>query len=130
PRSMLARHRWEGRILDSLPPDVRAASEADVQRVKEEARALVQAQALRRASGAALSARRISDFVRVNRVEGLALGAGARLRFGAGLSASIGGRWGLADHEAKGRAAFEVRRGGGPSLTLFATRDYHEMGDI
>jgi hypothetical protein len=33
PRSVLARHVWQGRILDSLPPDVRAASEAEVQRV-------------------------------------------------------------------------------------------------
>ncbi len=130
PRSVLARHRWEGRILDSLPPDVRAASEQDVERVKAEARQLVQAQALQRASGAALSARRISDFARVNRVEGLALGAGAQLRFGGGLSASVGGRWGLSDHEAKGRASFDVRRATGPSLTLFASRDYQEMGDI
>ena len=128
--SVLARHHWQGRILDSLPPDVRAASEADVQRVKDEARQLVQAQALQRASGAALSARRLSDFARVNRVEGLALGAGAQLRFGSGISASFGGRWGLDDHEAKGRASFEVRRATGPTLTLFASRDYQEMGDV
>jgi hypothetical protein len=130
PRSVLARHQWEGRILDSLPPDVRAATEEDVERVKAEARELVQAQALQRASGAALSARRLSDFARVNRVEGLALGAGTQLRFGAGLSASIVGRWGISDHEAKGRAAFEVRRATGPSVTLFASRDYQEMGDV
>jgi hypothetical protein len=130
PPSVLARHRWEGRILDSLPPDVRAASEADIERVKKEARQLVQAQALQRASGAALSARRLSDFARVNRVEGLALGAGAQLRFGAGMSASIAGRWGFDDHEPKGRASFEVRRATGPSLTLFASRDYQEMGDV
>ena len=130
PRSVLSRHQWKGRILDSLPPDVRAASEADVRRVKEEARQLVQAQALSRASGAALSARRLSDFARVNRVEGLAAGAGAQLRFGAGMSASIRGRWGLDDHEAKGRASFDVRRATGPGLTLFASRDYQEMGDV
>jgi hypothetical protein len=130
PRSVLARHHWEGRILDSLPPDVRAATEGDVERVKAEARELVQAQALQRASGAALSARRLSDFARVNRVEGLALGAGTQLRFGAGMSASIVGRWGISDHEAKGRASFEVRRATGPSVTLFASRDYQEMGDV
>ncbi|HEY9478746.1 MAG TPA: hypothetical protein VIP79_01605 [Gemmatimonadaceae bacterium] len=128
--SVLARHKWEGRILDSLPPEVRAASEADLQAVKDEARQLVQAQVLQRASGAALSARRLSDFARVNRVEGLALGAGAQLRFGAGMSASIAGRWGFDDHEPKGRASFEGRRAAGPSVTLFASRDYQEMGDI
>jgi len=130
PPSVLARHPWRGRILDSLPPGVRAASEADIERVKAEARQLVQAQALQRSSGAALSARGISDFARVNRVEGLALGAGARLRLGGGMSASIGGRWGLDDHEPKGRASFEVRRTTGPSLTLFASRDYQEMSDV
>jgi hypothetical protein len=130
PRSVLARHHWEGRILDSLPPDARAATEEDVERVKAEARELVQAQALQRASGATLSARRLSDFARVNRVEGLALGAGTQLRFGAGMSASIVGRWGISDHEAKGRASFEVRRATGPSVTLFASRDYQEMGDV
>ncbi|HEY9449840.1 MAG TPA: hypothetical protein VIQ60_08800 [Gemmatimonadaceae bacterium] len=130
PPSVIASHRWEGRILDSLTPGVRAATDADVQRVKEEARSLVRAQALSRASGAAVSARRLSDFARVNRVEGLALGAGATLRFGAGMSATVGGRWGLDDHEAKGRASFDVRRASGAGLTLFATRDYDDVGDV
>jgi hypothetical protein len=39
-----------GRILDSLPPDVRVVTDAEVRRVQEEARALVRAQALRRPS--------------------------------------------------------------------------------
>jgi hypothetical protein len=66
----LALHTWHGLILDSLPVDVRAASDDDVRKVQEEARALVQQQSLSRAQGASLSARKASDFVRVNRVEG------------------------------------------------------------
>jgi hypothetical protein len=130
PAEVLRRHKWEGRILDSLPPGVRAASEADVRRVREEAEALVRARALSRASGATLSARRLSDFARVNRVEGLALGAGAAMRFGAGLGASLSGRWGFADHEAKGRVGLQVRPARGPALELFARRDYREAGDV
>ncbi|HEX6537379.1 MAG TPA: hypothetical protein VF041_22550 [Gemmatimonadaceae bacterium] len=130
PAWQLARYPWQGSVLDSLPADVRAATGADVQRVQEEARRLVQAQALSRASGAALSARHLSDFARVNRVEGLALGAGATLRFGGGVSTTIGGRWGIDDAAAKGRAVFEVRRAGGSGLQLFARRDYRETGDV
>src|SRR3954467_1647955 len=37
-----------GRVLDSLPPDVRAVTDADVKKVQEEARALVRGQALQR----------------------------------------------------------------------------------
>ena len=57
-------------------PDVRAISEPDIQRVQDDARALVRAQALASAKAATLSGRRIEDFVRFNRVEGLAVGAG------------------------------------------------------
>ncbi|MBX6333431.1 MAG: hypothetical protein IRY91_16405 [Gemmatimonadaceae bacterium] len=130
PPALLQRHQWEGRIMDSLPPDVRAVTDADVRRVQEEARSLVRAEALSRASGAALSARRVSDFVRVNRVEGLALGAGATVRFGAGMSSSLSGRWGIDDHEPKGRATFDVQRASGLGLQLFATRDYRDAGDL
>ena len=73
PLSEQQRHVWSTqRVLDSLPPDVRAVTDADVRRVQEEARALVRAHALQRTRAVALSARGISDFVRVDRVEGLA----------------------------------------------------------
>src|SRR6478752_9511754 len=58
-----------GHVLDSLPPDVRAVTDEDVQKVQEEARALVRAQALSRSRRFALSARHISDIMRFNRVE-------------------------------------------------------------
>jgi hypothetical protein len=56
------------------------ATDADVQRVQNEARTLVRNQALARSRNIALSGRRVSDFVRVNRVEGIAGGAGASLQ--------------------------------------------------
>ncbi len=129
PPRELRLHEWRGRILDSLPSDVRAATDDDVRKVQEEARALVQQQALARAEGASLSARKVSDFVRVNRVEGLALGAGATLRAGAGIVTTVRGRYGLSDHELKGRVGVALRRGDGRSVELFGLREYRDVGD-
>lgn len=130
PPRELALHEWHGRILDSLPSDVRAASDEDVRKVQEEARALVQQQALARAQGASLSARKISDFVRVNRVEGLALGAGASFRAGAGIVPSVRARYGFSDHVLKARAGVALRRGDGTGVELFGARDFRDVGDI
>ena len=130
PARELAQHEWHGRILDSLPSDVRAASDDDVRKVQEEARALVQRQSLARAEGASLSARKASDFVRVNRVEGLALGAGASLRAGGGIVTSLRARYGVSDRELKGRIGIALRRGDGTGLELFGMRDYRDVGDV
>src|SRR5687768_5267096 len=109
----LQRQVWSGNILDSLPADVRASSEETVRAVQEEARRLVRAEALARVKRTTLSARRISDFVRFNRVEGLALGAGLARRMGSGLGISARGRWGIDDGAAKGRAALSFTRASG-----------------
>ena len=130
PARELAQHEWHGRILDSLPSDVRAASDEDVRKVQEEARAIVQQQALARAQGASVSARKVSDFARVNRVEGLALGAGASVRAGAGLVPSARARYGFSDHVLKGRLGIALRRGDGTGIELFGARDYRDVGDV
>jgi hypothetical protein len=130
PRAQQRAFAWEGAILDSLPPDVRAASDEDVRRVQDEARELVRAEALARARSTAPSARRISDFVRVNRVEGLAVGAGARQRFGGGVFAGARGRWGFDDHEAKGELSLGRRWASGAAVTVRAWRDHRDVGDV
>ena len=125
------RHEWQdSTILGGLPDEVRVVADADVRRVQEEARALVRQQALSRARGAALSARRLSDLVRVNRVEGLALGAGTVLRLGAGVRAEISARWGFADDAAKGRVALAWERANGRGIGLFAERAYRDAGQV
>jgi hypothetical protein len=48
------RYPWQGRVLDSLPPDVRAVTDADVRAVQEQARELVRAEALSRARNLSL----------------------------------------------------------------------------
>ena len=129
PLAQLRDYPFEGPILDRLPEDVQSVTEDDVERVREQAQALVRAQALRRARGATLSARRSSDFLRVNRVEGLALGAGAAWRPAPGLAVAMRARYGLDDEEAKGRLSVARERAGAGSVTLFAERDYREAGD-
>jgi len=118
-----------GQILDSLPSDVRAVTDADVAKVQEEARALVRGQALARTRNTALSARSVSDFVRVNRVEGLAIGSGITRRLGEGFAITGRGRYGFGDRQAKGRAEFSYRRASAAGLRLSAYHDYAMAGD-
>ena len=121
---------FTGQILDSLPPDVRAVTDADVAKVQDEARALVRGQALARARGTSLAARSVSDFLRVNRVEGFALGAGVAFRMGEGISLALRGRYGFADERAKGRAELGYRRASGAAFTVSGYDDYRDAGDV
>lgn len=130
PRSVLDDRVWSGRILDSLPADVRASTDETIRAVEEEARRLVRAEALARVQRTSLSARAISDFVRFNRVEGLAVGGGLTRRMGLGLAVAARGRWGFDDEEAKGRVALSLSRANGASLELSAYREYRDAGDI
>jgi len=120
---------FTGGVLDSLPPDVRAVTDEDVKKVQEEARAMVRAQALARSRSFAFSARHVSDIVRFNRVEGLALGSGFLQRVGAGFAVAASGRYGFSDQALKGRGALEYRTGAGSSLILAAERQYRSVSD-
>jgi hypothetical protein len=124
------RHVWSTpRVLDSLPPDVRVTTDADVRRVQEEARALVRERALQRTRTVALSARGISDFVRFDRVEGLALGGGLTQRLGAGLSIGGSARYGVDDRRTKWLARLGWQSGSGTSVRLFGQDDFRELGE-
>lgn len=120
---------FSGQVLDSLPSDVRAVTDADVAKVQEEARALVRGQALARTRSTALSARSVSDFVRVNRVEGLAVGTGITRRLGEGFAITGRGRYGFDDKQAKGRAELSYRRASGAGLRLAAYSDLFDASD-
>lgn len=129
---VLAEYDFDGELLAQLPPDVRAVSEADVERVRAQAEEVVRQRMLSRPSGAALSARRVSDFLRVNRVEGVALGLGTRLRL-APVNLSLRARYGVDDARLKGRAVLswggEVGAVPG-GVELFAGRDHRDVGDV
>src|SRR5687768_8388904 len=129
PRAQQRAYEWKGRILDSLPPDVRMATNEDVRRVQEEARSLVRASALARTRETALSARAISDFARVNRVEGLSVGLGIGRRFGSGVFSRLSGRFGFADHEPKGELAVGWQRADASGVQFRVFRSFRDTGD-
>ncbi len=118
-----------GHVLDSLPPDVRAVTDADVKKVQDEARALVREAALARTKSFAFSARHVSDIARFNRVEGLALGTGFLQRLGAGFAVATSGRYGFSDDEFKGRGAIEYSTGAGSRIAIAAERQYRDVSD-
>jgi hypothetical protein len=121
---------FTGQVLDSLPPDVRAVTDADVAKVQEEARALVRAQALARTRSTSLSGRSVSDFIRVNRVEGLAIGGGITRRLGEGFAIGIRGRYGLADEEGKLRGELSYRRASGAGIWIAGFRDTRDASEV
>ncbi|HUQ46282.1 MAG TPA: hypothetical protein VM033_06510 [Gemmatimonadaceae bacterium] len=121
--------RFSGGVLDSLPPDVRAVTDAEIAKVREEARALVRAQALRRPETLVFSALGISDFVRFDRAEGLAAGGGVATRFGGGVDAQVRARYGIDDRAVKGSATVEWRAPN-VGVRLFVLRDFREAGDV
>jgi hypothetical protein len=126
----LKQYPWTGKVLDSLPPDVRAVTDPDIQRVQEEARQLVRARALDRAEKARISARNASDFVRFDRVEGLGLGGGAAKQFGFGITANARARYGLDDQTVKGALSVSMARANGVTIRVFGMRDFRDVGDV
>ncbi len=130
PRAQQQAFPFDGAILENLPEDVRALDDAEVRRVREEARELVRAASLARARTTSPSARSISDLARVNRAEGLALGGGIRQRLGRGFSLAARGRYGTADSRAKGFGELEWRAPGGWSLAVGGYDDLIQVGDV
>ena len=117
------------RIVDSLPSDIALATGEEVRQVQEEARRLVRAQALARTRQTLPSARGISDLLQVNRVEGIAVGAGARRQLGHGVDLGVRARVGTADREVKGAVTVGWQRADGLAIQLAVGRDFREAGD-
>jgi hypothetical protein len=120
---------FTGRILDGLPPDVRLSTNDDVRAVQDAARALVRSEALARVRATNPTARSVSDLVRVNRVEGLALGAGLRRTLGGGVSATVRARYGTANRRASGTLTLGWQRADGTGVSLGARDDHADAGD-
>jgi hypothetical protein len=127
----LQAHTWpSARILDSLPPEIRAVTAEEIQRVQAEVRALVREQALQGARGSVLAAGGISDFAGFNRVEGVALGSGVSVRLGRGFTIGGGGRYGLEDRKAKGRVELRWQNAAGRGVRAYAADDFRDVGDV
>lgn len=121
---------FDGAILDALPEEVRALDADEVRQVQEDARALVRAAALTRTRLTRPAARRVSDLVRVNRVEGLALGGGLSHLLGGGVGVAVVGRVGVADRAGKGRGIIGWRSARDARLELEGGVDFGEAGGI
>ena len=130
PPRELAAYKFPGKILDSLPADAAVATDADVARVQEEAREMIAASALETRAGASLYARRLSDFARVNRVEGLALGAGGAWQPAPSLGVALLARYGLADDAAKAALAVRWTLPHERWFEPYVERSYHDAGDV
>lgn len=128
PPDRQAAFTFSGALLDGLPSDVRTVTDRDVKAVQDAARELVRAQALQRTRATAIQARGLSDFVRVNRVEGLAVGAGLTQRFGTGLRLSATARYAVADERVRGGAALAWERASGAGFSVRAERQLGEIG--
>lgn len=126
----LAAYRFPGRLADSLAARVQAAGQGrPAEALHARAEELVRRSAMRREAGVRAAATRVSDFVRVNRVEGLALGGGfgAVLPGGATLRASA--RYGIDDQLVKyrftlGRSIRSAR------LTVSAFDEYRDAAVV
>ncbi len=128
PANRQAAFAFKGELLDGLPPDVRTVTDGDVRAVQDAAREMVRAQALQRTRATAIQARGLSDLVRVNRVEGLALGAGLTQRLGGGVRVSATARYGLSDERVRGSAVLAWERASGAGLSVRAERQLGEIG--
>ncbi len=129
PREALKAHRFDGRVVDMLPPDIQIASSEEVVHARELAAAAVRASMLARPSRASVSGRGLSDLARFTRAEGFALGAGASHRWGDGIVLSGRARYGFSDREVKGMLALgrEPAFGRVPLAQLFVEREYRDL---
>ena len=129
PASELRKYKFEGGILETLPKDLKLGDDDDVIRVQDQARELVRAEALARARLTAPSARGVSDVVRFDRNEGLALGGGVAHRFGGGVIGRARARFGFGDHQEKHEFALGWQQASGAGITLAARDDWRDAGD-
>ncbi len=130
PDAQLRAYPFKGSVIDAIPGDVRLSENDDVRRVQENARALVRADALARVQRTALVIPAASDLVRMNRVEGLAFGAGVSRSLGNGFVAAARARFGTADHAFKESASVAWRRASGAGVELSVHDDFRSAGDV
>lgn len=130
PPSALAAYKFPGLITDSIASRLKLAlDDASARRVQEHAADLVHSTALSRAGRAVLSVRRVSDFVRVNRVEGLAVGGAVAV--GAGpFSLRTQAHYGFDDRRVKHDVTVSWQPAHWPTLSIGAFDLLRAAGDV
>ena len=130
PPDRLRAYPFKGSVIDAIPGDVRLSENDDVRRVQDEARELVRADALARVERTALSVPTVSDIVRMNRVEGIAVGGGLTRSLGNGFSAGVRASYGTSDHAFKESVTAAWRRASGAGISVAAHDDFRSAGDV
>ena len=121
---------FTGAVLDSVPPDVSSFASGDVTRLHDEIGSLVRAKTVERAQDFALAGSSVSQFVRVNRVEGIALGIGATVHPTPQLSVNAGTGFGFSDHAWKPHGSVTYATSSGASVTASAYRTLHDVSIV
>lgn len=130
PQSALAAYPFKGRLEDSIAARATGAGpDRQATLVQQRAAELVRRAALERARRATLAVQGVSDFVRVNRVEGLAVGTGASLPLPRGLSIRGDVRYGFDDRLVKYHALLAIPAGAKTSVLIGPFDEYRAAGD-
>ncbi|MCC7195497.1 MAG: hypothetical protein IT356_08090 [Gemmatimonadaceae bacterium] len=129
PPAELAAYPFTGLISDSIPALASAAfDEPAAAAVRARATALVGAAALRSAQRWRLAGASVSDFARVNRVEGLALGGRTVGLIGARVAVDLGARYGLDDRVVKYDAGVSLAGGGVSMIGASVFDTFRDLG--
>lgn len=109
--------------LDSLPP-----ADADVDRITDRAAASLGGEVLSGMPRWRIAGMGISDFVHVNRVEGVATAGGLHHAFRQDLAATLRGGYGWSDHQFFGDGALRWTQGG-VAWSIAGGRSIRDVGD-
>jgi len=130
PPQRRAAYRFEEPLKTIVPPDLATASSDELTRVQARAAELVGQAALARARRGALLAGSVSDLVRVNRSEGLSLGAGVRRTLDPTTDLALSVRYGFSDERWKGAVRLTTRRTTRYSVRLSAFDELRDASDV
>lgn len=126
----LAAYPFRTPVLDPARTDLLVAGADAVREVQRTAEAAMLRRLVPPQPRARASLPRLSDLVRVNRAEGVAVGAGVVARVAGTATVRVGGRYGLADERAKWQVALVAPLPWDLSLELRSARDLREAGDV
>ena len=129
PRAELDSFPWPTSLAAALDSTVVPARTDDLTRLRDEAARIAGSHVLSGLSPHRLGVRSLSDIAHVDRVEGLAVGAGIVQRLGrTGVEVSSRASYGFGDHRVKGVAEAAWHRATG-TLTLSGYREVRDVSD-